>query len=210
GQPLLEIDDLSLACRDCLHKFRVTRAHRLALRDKIFVTLSLGGNGKTQFVQLLYCLGSALRDSFLHSPHYILLALGRSQRPLLPAPLWRRCILYAERPVAYGSQNTPCPARTFALCVRVENPPMFPCSRQTQLPRSKSIRHPPWQQRFRCAFSSQPGRHRDSERLQHREAIVQQAMRSAPALSLCQSPNRAIFQEPVLLALLLCHYRVVE
>src|SRR5437868_13117296 len=82
GQPLLEVDDLSLACRDCVPKFRVTRAHRLALRDKMFVTLSLGGGGKTQFVQLLYCLVSALRDIVLRSPQYLLLGLVSSQRRL--------------------------------------------------------------------------------------------------------------------------------
>ena len=48
----------------------------------MFVTLSLGGGGKTQFVQLLYCLVSALRDIVLRSPQYLLLGLVSSQRRL--------------------------------------------------------------------------------------------------------------------------------
>ena len=48
----------------------------------MFVALSLGGGGKTQFVQLLYCLVFALRDIVLRSPQYLLLALVSSQRRL--------------------------------------------------------------------------------------------------------------------------------
>src|SRR5438067_11838456 len=48
----------------------------------MFVALSLGGGGKTQFVQLLYCLVFALRDIVLRSPQYLLLALASSQRRL--------------------------------------------------------------------------------------------------------------------------------
>src|SRR5213082_1690858 len=48
----------------------------------MFVALSLGGGGKMQFVQLLYCLVFALREIVLRSPQYLLLALVSSQRRL--------------------------------------------------------------------------------------------------------------------------------
>src|SRR5207244_5374992 len=48
----------------------------------MFAALSLGGDSKTQFVQLLHCLVFALPDIILRSPQYLLLALVRRHRRL--------------------------------------------------------------------------------------------------------------------------------
>src|SRR4029453_16311352 len=62
----------------------------------------------------------------------------------------------------------------------------------------------------RCVFSWQLTRPRSSERSRCCEAIVPKAVRAGPALSLCRSPTRAIFQERVVHALWLCDWRVAE
>ena len=82
GEALFEVGDLGLARRNGFRKFRVTGAHWLTLRDKMFMALSLGGDCEAQFGQLLHCVVFTLREIILRGPQKPLLTSVRLQRGL--------------------------------------------------------------------------------------------------------------------------------